>query len=78
MKLLEIQSSPRGESSDSITLTKSFIDACRNSNASIIVDTLNVWHERLPEFDHEAIGAKYKAVKHETMTEAESDRKSVV
>jgi len=37
------------------------------------VDTLNVWHERLPEFDEEAIGAKYKAVKHETMTEAESN-----
>jgi FMN-dependent NADH-azoreductase len=36
------------------------------------VDTLNVWHERLPEFDYEAVGAKYKAVKHETMTEAES------
>jgi carbohydrate-selective porin OprB len=36
------------------------------------VDTLNVWHEHLPEFDYEAIGAKYKAVKHETMTEAES------
>jgi FMN-dependent NADH-azoreductase len=36
------------------------------------VDTLNVWHERLPEFDYEAIGAKYKAVKHQAMTEAES------
>jgi FMN-dependent NADH-azoreductase len=73
MKLLEIQSSPRGESSDSITLSKSFIEACKSSNnTSIVVDTLNVWHERLPEFDYEAIGAKYKAVKHETMTEAES------
>ena len=30
MRLLEIQSSPRGESSDSITLTKSFIEACRS------------------------------------------------
>jgi FMN-dependent NADH-azoreductase len=28
--------------------------------------------ESLPEFDYEAIGAKYKAVKQETMTEAES------
>jgi FMN-dependent NADH-azoreductase len=37
------------------------------------VDTLNVWQERLPEFDYEAIGAKYKAVKHEKMTEAESN-----
>jgi hypothetical protein len=72
VKLLEIQSSPRGESSDSITLTKSFIEACKSDNGSIVVDTLNVWHERLPEFDSEAIGAKYKAVKHETMTEAES------
>ena len=73
MKLLDIQSSPRGESSDSITLTTSFIEACKSASASIVVDTLNVWHEELPEFDHEAIGAKYKAVKHETMTEAESN-----
>lgn len=73
MKLLEIQSSPRGESSDSITLTKSFIEACKSAKTSIVVDTLNLWQERLPEFDHEAIGAKYKAVKHETMTEAESN-----
>jgi FMN-dependent NADH-azoreductase len=72
VKLLEIQSSPRGESSDSITLTKSFIEACKCDNGSIVVDTLNVWHERLPEFDYEAIGAKYKAVKNETMTAAES------
>ena len=72
MKLLEIQSSPRGESSDSIALTKSFIEACKSEDSSIVVDTLNVWHEQLPEFDHEALGAKYKAVKHETMTEAES------
>jgi FMN-dependent NADH-azoreductase len=72
VKLLEIQSSPRSESSDSITLTKSFIEARKSDDSSIVVDTLNVWHEQLPEFDHEAIGAKYKAVKHETMTEAES------
>jgi hypothetical protein len=72
VKLLKVQSSPRGESSDSITLTKLFIKACKFANNSIVVDTLNVWHERLPEFDYEAIGAKYKAVKHETMTEAES------
>jgi FMN-dependent NADH-azoreductase len=72
VRLLEIQSSPRRSSSDSITLTKSFIEACQSDNTTIIVDTLNVWHERLPEFDYEAIGAKYKAVKHETMTGAEA------
>jgi len=73
VRLLEIQSSPRGESSDSIALTKSFVEACKSDNNSIVVDTLNVWHESLPEFDYKAIGAKYKAVKHETMTEAESN-----
>src|SRR5580698_10106869 len=73
MNLLDIQSSPRGESSDSIALTKSFIAACRSKSNSVVVDTLNVWHESLPDFDYEAIGAKYKAVKHETMTEAESN-----
>jgi FMN-dependent NADH-azoreductase len=72
VRLLEIQSSPRGESSDSISLTKSFIEACKSDNGSIVVDTLNVWHERLPEFDYEAIGAKYKAVTNAAMTEAES------
>jgi FMN-dependent NADH-azoreductase len=73
MRLLDIQSSPRGESSDSIALAKSFIVACKSKSSSVVVDTLNVWHERLPDFDYEAIGAKYKAVKHETMTEAESN-----
>jgi len=34
---------------------------------------LNVWDEQLPEFDYEAIGAKYKAVKHEAMTAAEDE-----
>jgi FMN-dependent NADH-azoreductase len=73
VKVLDIQSSPRGESSDSITLTNSFIEACKSDNGSIVVDTLNVWLEWLPEFDSETIGAKYEAVKHETMTEAESN-----
>jgi FMN-dependent NADH-azoreductase len=73
MRLLDIQSSPRGESSDSIALTKSFIVACKSKSNPIVVDTLNVWQERLPDLDYEAIGAKYKAVKHETMTEAESN-----
>jgi FMN-dependent NADH-azoreductase len=51
MRILEIQSSPRGESPDSIALTNSFIEACKSDNGSIVVDTFNVWHEQLPEFD---------------------------
>jgi FMN-dependent NADH-azoreductase len=72
VRILDIQSSPRGESSDSITLTKSFIEACGSCDSSVVVDTLNVWREQLPEFDYEAIGAKYKAVKHAAMTVPET------
>ena len=31
------------------------------------MDTLNVWEENLPEFDQEAIGAKYKGAANESM-----------
>jgi FMN-dependent NADH-azoreductase len=55
--------------SDSISLTTSFIETCKSNNTSIVVDTLNVWYERRPEFDYEAIGAKYKAVKHASVWE---------
>jgi FMN-dependent NADH-azoreductase len=33
--------------------------------------TLDVWTESLPEFDGEAIGAKYKGVSGEAMTSSE-------
>jgi FMN-dependent NADH-azoreductase len=35
------------------------------------VDTLNVWEENLPEFDQEAIGAKYKGINKQPMNEVE-------
>jgi FMN-dependent NADH-azoreductase len=57
VNLLDIQSSPTGESSDSITLAKSFMEACKSDNASIVVDRLNVWHERLVE--HMFFGEKH-------------------
>jgi FMN-dependent NADH-azoreductase len=44
VKILEIQSSPRGEASGSISLTTLFNDACKVDHDSIAVDTLNVWH----------------------------------
>jgi FMN-dependent NADH-azoreductase len=68
VNVLHIQSSPRGESSNSIALTNAFIDACQSRDNSLVIDTLNVWNENLPEFDSEAIGAKYKAVKNVSMT----------
>jgi len=62
MRLLNIVSSPRREKSASIAIANAFIKAYCRDDPSIQVDTLNVWEEDLPDFDHEAIGAKYKGV----------------
>ena len=72
MKVLHIQSSPRGDRSNSIALTNAFLSASRKVLPAIEEDVLNVWNENLPEFDAASIGAKYKAIKHQPMSDAES------
>ena len=72
MNVLHIQSSPRGDKSNSIALTNAFLSASRKVFPAIDEDILNVWNENLPEFDAASIGAKYKAIKQEPMTDTES------
>jgi FMN-dependent NADH-azoreductase len=72
MNVLHIQSSPRGDKSNSIALTTAFISASRKLFPGIEEDVLNVWDENLPEFDGASIQAKYKAIKQQPMTDAES------
>ncbi|KVA32451.1 FMN-dependent NADH-azoreductase [Burkholderia cepacia] len=71
MRLLNIVSSPRGARSASIAVANAFVDAFRETGASIDVDTLNVWEEDLPDFGSDAIGAKYKGVANAPMDDAE-------
>ncbi|MDN7514662.1 NAD(P)H-dependent oxidoreductase [Burkholderia sp. AU45251] len=71
MRLLNIVSSPRGARSASIAVANAFVDAYRETGATIDVDTLNVWEEDLPDFGSDAIGAKYKGVANAPMDEAE-------
>jgi FMN-dependent NADH-azoreductase len=71
MYLLNIQSSPRRTRSASIAVADAFVKTYRQVSPGVIVDTLNVWEENLPEFDQEAIGAKYKGINKEPMNEAE-------
>lgn len=68
MKILHIISSPRGLESKSATLTNALVETCRSADPKITVDLVDVWNENLPDFDREAIGAKYKAVCHTKMT----------
>ena len=72
MRLLNIESSPRGSRSASIAVTSAFLEAYRQVCPEVMVDTLNVWKEKLPDFDQEAIGAKYKGINKETMDPAEA------
>jgi FMN-dependent NADH-azoreductase len=72
MNVLHIQSSPRADKSKSIALTNAFLSASRKVFPAIDEDILNVWNENLPEFDTASIGAKYKAINHQPMTDAES------
>src|SRR5580704_4740449 len=72
MYLLNIQSSPRRARSASIAVADAFLEAYRQVCPEVIVDTLNVWEENLPEFDQEAIGAKYKGINKEPMDPAEA------
>jgi FMN-dependent NADH-azoreductase len=72
MLLLNIQSSPRGAKSASIAVTNAFLDAYQALHPDATIDTLNVWEENLPDFDSEAIGAKYKGINKEPMDPAEA------
>ncbi len=72
MRVLNIVSSPRGTKSASITIADAFLSAYRREHPDVEVDTLNVWTEDLPDFDSEAIEAKYKGVSGATMDEAEA------
>lgn len=72
MRLLNIQSSPRGPRSVSISVADSFVAAYRDRHPGLEIDTLNVFDEHLPDFDAAAIGAKYKGVSKERMNDAET------
>ncbi len=71
MRMLDIQSSPRSAESASIRVTNAFRQAYEELHSDLLIDTLNVWEENLPEFDAEAIGAKYKGVAQKPMDATE-------
>ncbi|MEO6626963.1 MAG: NAD(P)H-dependent oxidoreductase [Aquihabitans sp.] len=73
MRILNIISSPRGSKSASIAIADAFLAAYCPENPPVDVDTLNVWTEDLPDFDGNAIEAKYKGVSGATMDEAEAE-----
>jgi FMN-dependent NADH-azoreductase len=72
MNLLNIVTSPRKEKSASTAIVDAFLSEFRAHARDVTVDRLDIWQERLPEFDAEAINAKYKGVSGEPMTPVET------
>lgn len=71
MHVLNITTSPRKDQSASRVLVDAFLREYMTQRDDIVVDTLDVWEERLPDFDAETINAKYKGVSGAPMTSAE-------
>lgn len=72
MRILNITTSPRKDKSASIAIVNAFLAEYKERVSDVVVDTLDIWQEQLPEFDAEAINAKYKGVSGEPMTPVET------
>jgi len=72
MNILNIVTSPRKEKSASTAIVDAFLSEFIERVRDVTVDRLDIWQERLPEFDAEAINAKYKGVSGESMTPVET------
>ena len=72
MHILNIVTSPRRKKSASTAIVNAFLAEYREHVRDVTVDMLDVWQEQLPEFDAEAINAKYKGVSGESMTPVET------
>lgn len=57
--LLYIEASPRKDRSASIEVAHAFLESYRAVHPEDTIETIDLWHTKLPEFDGETINAKY-------------------
>jgi FMN-dependent NADH-azoreductase len=70
--LLHIEASPRKERSHSIAVARAFVEAYSEARPRDVVETLDLWSHPLPEFDGDAIEAKYAVMHGAEHTEAQA------
>ena len=58
-RLLYIEASPRKERSASIEIARIFVDEYERTHPSDKVETLDLWHLSMPEFNGQVIDSKY-------------------
>jgi FMN-dependent NADH-azoreductase len=70
-KLLYIECSPRKQISASIEVCRAFLDAYRAANPADTIETLDIWDLAMPEFDGDALAAKYAGLRGTPLTPAQ-------
>jgi len=73
-RLLHIIASPRGERSRSLRLAQAFLESYRRAHPDDTVETLDVFHDDIPEFDEKAAAGKYR-ITHGAQSTTEEDRR---
>ena len=58
MKVLHINSSTRGENSQSLLIAEQVITQLKRKHTDLIIDEFNLFEDELPAFDKNAVGAK--------------------
>ncbi len=65
-KILTIKASPRGSDSKSAAIADAYLTALRERLPDLVVDTLDLSTEKLPEFDGDKVAAKMAVLTGET------------
>jgi FMN-dependent NADH-azoreductase len=73
VRVLHIEASPRRQRSGSSLLAAEFLERVSGLNPVVEVDRLDVWAERLPEFDGAALEARYNRLAGRPWTAEQQD-----
>jgi FMN-dependent NADH-azoreductase len=69
--LLHIESSPRKRRSASLDVARAYLDAYRDAHPDHRIDVLDLWSVEMPEFDGDALDAKYADLSGTPFSEAQ-------
>lgn len=71
-RVLYIEGSPNKGYSASIEVCEAFLEAYRNAHPDHVVEKLDIWNIALPEFDADALAAKYAGLNGTALTEGQA------
>ncbi len=61
-KLLFIKASPRSAASRSIAVAEAYLAAAKAKNPDLVIDSIDLWQEPLPQFDGDRANAKLAVI----------------